>query len=78
MLPRLAHGTGGRPGARGWIVNLGTGKDRVKRNGDCLRPRSDLLPPATSTLPFGNNVAVCEPRGVWSEPVGVQMPLAGS
>jgi hypothetical protein len=36
MLPRLAHGGGGRPVARGWVVNFGTGKDRVKRNSDCL------------------------------------------
>ena len=35
-------------------------------------------PPATSTLPEGNSVAVCESRAVPMSPVGVQLPVAGS
>ena len=35
-------------------------------------------PPATSTLPFGSNVAVCNKRAVLRLPVAVQVPLAGS
>jgi hypothetical protein len=35
-------------------------------------------PPATSTIPLGSSVAVCEVRAVLRLPVGVQVPLAGS
>ena len=36
------------------------------------------MPPATSTCPFGSNVAVCESRAVAMLPVAVHVPVAGS
>ena len=35
-------------------------------------------PPATSTSPLGNSVAVCAARPVLRLPVGVKVPVAGS
>ena len=37
-----------------------------------------VCPPATSTLPLGSNVAVCQKRAVLRLPVALQVPLAGS
>ena len=37
-----------------------------------------LPPPATSTCPFGSNVAVCKEREVVILPVAVHIPIAGS
>ena len=36
-----------------------------------------LIPPATSTSPFGSNVAVCMPRAVWRLLVGFHLPATG-
>ena len=44
-----------------------------------LRPLPLLpTPAATSTLPLGSNVAVCDRRAVVRLPVSLQLPLAGS
>ena len=41
------------------------------------RPASPF-PPATSTFPFGSNVAVWKERPIPIAPVAVQVPVAGS
>src|SRR5258707_3700659 len=43
-----------------------------------LRKLTPLNPPATSTLPLGNNVAVCARRAVLRLLVALQVPVAGS
>ena len=43
-----------------------------------LRGPMRPCPPATSTLPLGSNVAVCDARAVVRLPVAVHVPLAGS
>ena len=42
------------------------------------RPPARQHPPATSTVPFGSNVAVASVRATDMLPVGAQVPVAGS
>jgi hypothetical protein len=43
-----------------------------------LKTTKLLIPPATSTLPAGSNVAVCKTRPATRLPVTVHLPVAGS